>query len=53
VILENNAENLHRWIRDSPSVKPGSLMPRLGGDVPNALSDEQVSYIVAYLQSLQ
>jgi cytochrome c oxidase subunit II len=52
-ILENNAENLHRWIRDSPSVKPGSLMPRLGGDVPNALSDEQVSYIVAYLQSLQ
>jgi cytochrome c oxidase subunit 2 len=52
-ILENNAENLATWIRDAPSVKPGSLMPKLGGDVPNGLTEEQISYIVAYLQSLQ
>ncbi|MBB4638183.1 cytochrome c oxidase subunit II [Longimicrobium terrae] len=52
-IMENNAANLHSWIRNAPAVKPGSKMPQLGGDVQNALSDEQISYIVAYLQSLQ
>jgi hypothetical protein len=34
-------------------MKPGSKMPKLGGDVPNGLSEDQISYIVAYLQSLQ
>lgn len=52
-ILDNNAENLAAWIRNAPAVKPGSLMPQLGGDVPNALTEEHISYIVAYLQSLQ
>jgi cytochrome c oxidase subunit II len=52
-ILENNAENLAAWIRNSPAIKPGSLMPQLGGNVDNALSEEEISYIVAYLQSLQ
>lgn len=45
-ILDNNAENLHRWIADAPSIKPGALMP------PPGLSDEEISYIVAYLQTL-
>jgi cytochrome c oxidase subunit 2 len=45
-ILDNNAENLSRWIHDAPSVKPGSLMPALG------LSQQEVDYIVAYLQTL-
>jgi cytochrome c oxidase subunit 2 len=52
-ILDNNAANLADWIRNAPAVKPGSLMPQLGGDIPNGLTEEQISYIVAYLQSLQ
>ena len=52
-IVENNAENLAAWVRNAPAMKPGSLMPQLGGDIPNGLSDDQISYIVAYLQSLQ
>ncbi len=52
-ILENDAENLAAWIRNAPAIKPGSLMPQLGGGVPNGLTEEQISYIVAYLQSLQ
>ena len=52
-ILENNAQNLHAWIRNAPAIKPGSLMPQLGGDIPNGLTEEQISYMVAYLQSLQ
>ena len=52
-VLDNNAANLADWIRNAPAVKPGSLMPQLGGDIPNGLSEEQISYIVAYLQSLQ
>jgi cytochrome c oxidase subunit 2 len=52
-ILENNAPNLHAWIKNAPAVKPGSKMPQLGGDVAGALTDEQIRYVVAYLQSLQ
>jgi cytochrome c oxidase subunit 2 len=52
-ILDNNAENLRRWIYDAPSVKPGSKMPALGATVGGSLTDQQVTYIIAYLQSLQ
>ncbi len=52
-IVENNAANLAAWVRNAPAMKPGSLMPQLGGDIPNGLTEEQISYIVAYLQSLQ
>lgn len=52
-ILENNAENLRRWIRNAPEVKPGSKMPQLGGDAPGALTEDQIGYVVAYLQTLQ
>ena len=52
-IMENNAENLARWIENAPAVKPGSKMPQLGGGVPGGLTDEQIQYVVAYLQSLQ
>jgi cytochrome c oxidase subunit II len=45
-IMENNAENLATWLRNSPAVKPGSLMPNLD------LSEEEIGYLVAYLQSL-
>ena len=37
------ADYLERWLRDPPSVKPGTLMPRL------PLTDAQVSELVAFL----
>lgn len=46
-IMDNNAANLHRWLADPPEVKPGSKMPNLN------LTDQQITYITAYLQSLQ
>lgn len=45
-ILDNNAENLMHWIGNAPGVKPGALMPNMG------LSDQELRYIVAYLQTL-
>jgi cytochrome c oxidase subunit II len=45
-ILDNNAENLARWIDNAPGVKPGALMPPMG------LSEQEIRYIVAYLQTL-
>jgi len=47
-IIENTPENMAEWIRDSQSVKPGSLMPSFP-----ALSEEDLQAIVAYLQSLE
>ena len=46
-IFENNTENLSRWLAGPPDVKPGALMPDLG------LSDDQISDLVAYLQTLK
>ena len=46
-LMENNAENLTAWLHNPPAVKPGAKMPNLG------LKDEEIRYIVAYLQSLQ
>jgi len=46
-ILDNNAENLRRWLRNPPEMKPGSKMPNLN------LTEQQITYMVAYLQSLQ
>jgi cytochrome c oxidase subunit 2 len=45
-IMENNAENLTAWIDNPPAIKPGSRMPDLG------LSEQEIAYIVAYLQTL-
>ena len=46
-ILPNTPENLARWIRHAPAIKPGSLMPE------QKLSDPEVAALVAYLQSLR
>jgi len=46
-IVENNAENLAAWLRNPPAMKPGAKMPNLN------LKDEEIRYMVAYLQSLQ
>jgi cytochrome c oxidase subunit 2 len=52
-LLENNREQLHRWIRDPGSVKPGNKMAK--GYAERGLkftNDEEVA-IVAYLESLK
>ncbi|MEX2542263.1 MAG: cytochrome c oxidase subunit II [Trueperaceae bacterium] len=50
-VLENNRENLARWIRNPQAVKPGNYMPTLWrADDPAA--EEESSAIAAYLLSL-
>ncbi|HUF55177.1 MAG TPA: cytochrome c oxidase subunit II [Thermohalobaculum sp.] len=46
-ILENNAENMIRWLRDPRAVKPGALMPTL------QMTDEELRMLAAYLGSLE
>jgi cytochrome c oxidase subunit 2 len=49
--LENNEENLVRWILSPTSVKPGALMPGVGDT--GMLTEQQVRDIAAYLLSLR
>ena len=44
--VENNAENLRRWIDDPNTMKPGSLMPAMH------LNDHDLDLITAYLTQL-
>src|SRR5262245_28765274 len=46
-ILSKTPENLARWVRHAPAVKPGSIMP------DQKLSDPEVAALVAYLESLR
>lgn len=46
-MFERNDENLRAWLEDPPARKPGSRMPDLN------LTDEQITALVAYLQSLK
>jgi cytochrome c oxidase subunit II len=62
-LYENNTENLVRWIKNAPAMKPGSLMPAIGtGEYQpgikakvtiGGLSDQQIADIAAYLQALK
>lgn len=52
-VLENNAQNLARWINNSADVKPGSLMPPQGASAGGTLTDDQIDAIAAYLLSLR
>lgn len=45
-ILDNNAENLTRWIQDPQAVKPGALMTKL------LIEPEALEALVYYLQNL-
>jgi cytochrome c oxidase subunit 2 len=45
--LENNPENLRLWLQNPPAIKPGSLMPNYN------LTDEQITQLIAYLESLK
>jgi cytochrome c oxidase subunit 2 len=46
-VLENNEANMRAWLKNPDAVKPGSKMPNLN------LSDEQITTLVAYLQTLK
>ncbi len=45
--IENNADNLSRWVRDPQAIKPGCLMPAFG------LGDREQDSIVRYLLTLR
>ncbi len=46
-MVENNAENLRRWVADPQQIKPGCLMPAFG------LRDQEREDMVCYLLSLR
>ena len=46
-IVQNDRENLERWINDPNDFKPGCLMPAMH------LTDEQNAQITAYLLTLR
>ncbi len=46
-VLDNTAENMARWIKDTQSIKPGNKM------VISPPSDAEIADIVAYLQGLK
>ena len=52
-LIENNAEQLRRWIRDPGSVKPGNKMAKGYLDNNIKLTNEEEVALVAYLQSLK
>ncbi len=45
-IFGNDDENLRAWLRDPPSEKPGSLMPKLN------LAEGEITSLIAYLRML-
>lgn len=52
-LLENNSEQLRRWLRDPESVKPGNKMAKAYRDNKITLSDAEQVALVAYLESLK
>lgn len=52
-LLENNSEQLRRWLRDPESVKPGNKMAKAYRDNKIMLNDEEQVALVAYLESLK
>jgi len=45
--IQNTPENLARWIKNAPSVKPGIAMPAF-----ESLTDQQVRDLAAFLYSV-
>jgi|LauGreDrversion4_2_1035121.scaffolds.fasta_scaffold26079_2 cytochrome c oxidase subunit 2 len=52
-LIENNPEQLRRWIRDPESVKPGNKMAKAYRDNKITLSDAEQVALTAYLLSLK
>ncbi len=45
--LPNNPDNLTKWLKNPPSVKPGTQMPNLG------LSEQEIANLEAFLYTLK
>ncbi len=52
-LLENNREQLHRWISNPAAVKPGNKMGKAYVDNRITMTPEEETAIVAYLESLK
>jgi cytochrome c oxidase subunit 2 len=51
-VFANTAENLTRWVKDPPAMKP--MRPDEGTGMPDQdLTDEEVDKVVAYLETLK
>ncbi len=48
-VLDNNTENIEKWLKDPDAVKAGNKMSGKYGE----LSDEDITAVAAYLQSLK
>jgi cytochrome c oxidase subunit II len=48
-VLPMNEENLRRWVRNAPAIKPGVVMPKFEGVLP----DDQINSIVQWLLTLK
>jgi cytochrome c oxidase subunit 2 len=46
-MFDLNVENLRRWLRNPPAVKPGARMPNL------ELTPQEITQLIAYLQTLE
>ena len=44
--VENNAENLKKWLKNPQSIKSETLMPNMG------LTDEEIKIVIEYLNTL-
>jgi cytochrome c oxidase subunit 2 len=51
--LQNNDENLVKWIHNSADIKPGSKMPPMAKAAGGALSDDEIQAVAAYLLGLK
>jgi cytochrome c oxidase subunit 2 len=49
VLSPVNQENLTKWVRNAPSIKPGIVMPKFEGVLP----DDQIDAIVQWLLTLK
>ncbi|MBV8083652.1 MAG: c-type cytochrome, partial [Chloroflexi bacterium] len=45
-LLANTPNNVEKWLKDPPAVKPGTLMPNL------SLTEDQIKDLTAFLYSL-
>jgi cytochrome c oxidase subunit II len=52
-LLENNTEQLRRWLRDPGAVKPGNKMAKAYVDNKITLTTEEEVALTAYLESLK
>jgi cytochrome c oxidase subunit 2 len=51
-VFDNTRENLIRWVKDPPAMKP--MRPDLGTGMPDQdLTDEEVEKVVAFLETLK